>query len=311
MPRSPEELRLCLRGLIGFGVTPFHEDFSINELGLRQNATTLAETCDAVVALGNVGEIFSLSAAEQKLVGRVVASEVHARKPVLVGVGFCLPVARDLAQTAEGYGADAVLLLPPEVAQANDDGLFEYYRSIASSINIGVVLFQTRTVNFSTSLLRRLAEIPNIVALKDEHGDMEQAVRQIAAVGDRIEMLCGVGEILAPSYFALGVNAFTSGIVNFMPSTSLRILAQLREGRMQAAARVVQEEVISIFDLRRKRPGYSTVIIKEALNLCGVNVGPVRPPLTALPPADREELISLLERFGLLKAPQITADSSV
>ena len=301
MPRDPEELKLCLRGLIGFGVTAFHDDFSINAEALRQNASTLAETCDVVVPLGNNGEIFSLSPAEQKLVGHAVAEEVRRRKPVVVGVGFCVPVARDLAQAAESYGADGVLALPPHLTQVSDDGLFEYYRAIASAINIGMVLFQTPTLNFSPSLLGRLSRIPNIVGLKDEHGDMKQFVRQLAAVGDRIELLCGVGEILAPSYFALGVRAFTSGLVNFMPQTPLKILEHLRNGRLQQAVQIVQEETIPIFDLRRKRPGYSTVVIKEAMNLCGINVGPVRPPLAPLLSEDLEDLRSILNGLGLLK----------
>jgi len=301
MPRSPEELKSSLRGLIGFGVTPFHDDLSIDFEALRENASRLAEACDVVVPLGNNGEIFSLSATEQKLVGQAVVDEVRGRKPVLVGVGFCLPVARDLAQAAEACGADGILALPPWVASAGDDGLFAYFQSIADAINIGVVLFQTPALNFNTSLLHRLASITNIVGMKDEHGDMNQFVRQRAAVGNRMELLCGVGEILAPSYFALGVKAFTSGLVNFMPETPLRILKYLKEGALQRAARIVEEETIPIFDLRRKRPGYGTVVVKEAMNLCGINVGPVRPPLAPLRPADRKELKLILSRLRLFE----------
>lgn len=300
MTRSPDRLRACLNGLIGFGVTPFHDDYGIDHAALRSNATSLAETCDMVVPLGNNGEIFSLSPEEQKVVGRAVVEEVHGRKPVLVGVGFCVTVARELAQAAEVYGADGVLVLPPQVTQVGDEGLFEYYRSIASAIKIGVVLFQTPSLNFSPSLLSRLAAIPNIVGMKDEHGDMKQFVRQWAAAADRMELLCGVGEILAPSYFALGVRAFTSGLVNFMPRTTGNILKLLREGRLQDAVTAVQE-TLPIFDLRRKQPGYTTVVIKEAMNLCGIRVGPVRPPLTALLPADHDELRSILDRLGLLR----------
>jgi 5-dehydro-4-deoxyglucarate dehydratase len=218
----------------------------------------------------------------------------------VVGVGFTVPIARELAQAAEAYGADGILALPPYFTHANDDGLFDYYRSIASGTKLGVILFQTPTVNFSPALLRRLAEVPNIIGLKDEHGDMHQFVRQWEAVSDRLELLCGVGEILAPSYFALGVKAFTSGIVNFMPKTCVTILKHLREGQMEAAARVVERDTIPIYDLRAKRPGYRTLVIKEAMNLCGMKVGPVRPPLAPLPDADRAELRAILERLGLL-----------
>lgn len=302
MARDVRELKSSLQGIIGFGVTPFHKDLSLNLEALQQNAADLVKSCNVVVPLAGNGEIYSLSLEEHKAVGRAVVEEVHGRKPVLVGVGFSVPIARELAQAAEAYGADGVLVLSPYFTHANDDGLYEYYRSIAAATSRGVILFQTPTVNFSPALLRRLAEVPNIIGLKDEHGDLHQFVRQWDAVGDRLELLCGVGEILARSYFALGVKAFTSGLVNFMPKTCLRILKLLEAGQMEEAARVVEKETVPIYDLRAKRPGYRTLVIKEAMNLCGMRAGPVRPPLAPLPDADREELRAILARLDLLKS---------
>jgi 5-dehydro-4-deoxyglucarate dehydratase len=301
MARSPQELKASLRGLIGFGVTPYHGDLSINFEALRENSESLAGPCDVVVPLGNNGEVYSLSPEEQKQVGRTVVEEVRGRKPVVVGIGSSMPVAVELAGAAQAYGADGILLLPPFYAHATDEGLFHYYRGIAAATKLGVILFQTPSLRFSTSLLRRLAEVPNIVGMKDEHGDMKQFVHQWQAVGDRLELLCGVGEILAPSYFALGVRAFTSGIVNFMPQTPLRILKLLQQQKTQEAARVIQQEVLAIFRLRGKCPGYTTAVIKEAMNLCGTDVGAVRPPLTPLLEPDRQELRILLDGLGLLK----------
>jgi 5-dehydro-4-deoxyglucarate dehydratase len=302
MSRTPNELKAAFRGIVGFGVSPFRADFSINPEALRQNASQLSSTCDVVVALGMNGEIFSVSAEEHKTIGRIVVEEVRGRKPVLVGVGFSVPVASELAKAAEVYGADGVLALPPQYTNTTDDGLFEYYKAVAGSTKLGVILFQTTALNFSPALLRRLVAIPNIVGLKDEHGDMKQFIRQWDAVGDRMELLCGVGEILAPSYFALGVKAFTSGIVNFMPQTPLKILDHLRKGELEKAARVVERETLAIYDLRARRPGYVVTVIKEAMNMCGLNVGPVRPPLSPLVEADRRDLRAVLEKLGLIKS---------
>jgi dihydrodipicolinate synthase/N-acetylneuraminate lyase len=299
-----DEMKSALRGIIGFGVTPFHSDLSIKFNALRQNAAFLADHCEVIVPLAGNGEIYSLSPEEHKKIGQTVVEEVGGRKPVLVGVGFSVPIARDLAQAAEAYGADGVLILPPYFTRANDEGLFAYYSSIARATKLGVVLFQTESFNFSLSLLRRLATVPNIVGLKDEHGDLNQFVRQWEAVGDRLELLCGVGEILAPSYFALGVKAFTSGLVNFMPETCRRILNHLREGKLEQAARVIEKETLHIYALRNKRPGYRTLVIKEAMNLCGVEAGSVRPPLAPLPSEDREELRQVLTVLGLLEKTQ-------
>ena len=299
---APKELQARLKGIIGFGVTPFREDFSLSIEALRLNAAHLAEHCEIVVALGNNGEIFSLSPDEQKTVTRHVVEEVAGRKPVIIGVGFSAPVARELAQAAESAGADGVLVLPPHPTSAHDDGFYQYYRTVAEATRLGVILFQTPAMNFSVGLLRRLAEIPNIVGMKDEHGDMKQFVRQWDAVGGRITLMCGVGEILAPSYFALGVEVFTSGIINFMPRTPRKILTLLRARRFEEAARVVEAETLAIFNLRAKRPGYTTVVIKEGMNLCGMKAGPPRPPLVPLAEEDREELRSILVRLGVVSS---------
>ncbi|HEX5483829.1 MAG TPA: dihydrodipicolinate synthase family protein [Terriglobia bacterium] len=299
--RTPEELKQALRGIVGFGVTPFHDDLSIHYEALRENAAHLAAHCDVVVPLGNNGEIYSLTPEERRAVGSAVVEEVRGRKPVVVGIGYALPVAQELARAAEEYGADGVLLLPPDFTSGNEDGLFEYYCAVASATRLGIVLFQTQSFNFSVPLLERLAEIPNITGLKDENGDMKQFVRQWKAVGSRMELLCGVGEILAPSYFALGVRGFTSGIINFMPQTPRRIWDLLQEGRLEEAARVVEREAIPVFDLRKKRPGYTTLVIKEAMNLCGKRAGPVRPPLAPMTEADRQELRETLKRVGVLR----------
>ena len=300
MTMSPTELRANLKGIVGFGVTPFFRNLQINVEALRHNAEHLTQHCDVVIPLGHNGELFSLTPEEQKIVARTVIDVVHKRRPVIVGVGLSVAVASEMAKSAEAAGADGILILPP-YGQTNDDGLYEYYRSIALATSLGVVLFQTPSFNFSLNLLQRLATLPNIVGMKDEHGDMKQFVRQWKVARDSIKPMCGVGEILAPSYFALGVDVFTSGIVNFMPKTSKTLLELLRGRNFEAASRLVEEEVIPIFDLRAKRPGYMTLVIKEAMNLCGMNAGPARPPICSLSEPEREELRSILIRLNLLK----------
>ena len=300
MTMTPHELQASLKGIVGFGVTPFHENLQINREALRQNAEHLTQHCDVVIPLGHNGEIFSLTPEEQQIVARTVIDAVRKRKPVIVGVGFSLPIACELAKSAQAAGADGILILPPYYSNANDDGLFEYYRSVASATHLGAVLFQTPSFNFSLNLLRRLTDVPNIIGMKDEHGDMKQFVRQWKAVGDRIKLMCGVGEILAPSYFALGVDVFTSGIVNFMPQTPKKLLELLRAKKFETASRLVEQEVIPVFDLRAKRPGYTTLVIKEGMNFCGLMAGPARPPISRLPNPDREELRSILAGLGLL-----------
>ena len=84
-----------------------------------------------------------------------------------------------------------------------------------------------------------------------------------------------------------------------MPDMPLRLLKLLRARNLGQAARIIEDEALVIFKLRAKRPGYVTTVIKEAMNLCGLNAGPVRPPLTPLLDQDREELRTILEGLGI------------
>jgi dihydrodipicolinate synthase/N-acetylneuraminate lyase len=299
MGKTPQQLRDALEGIIGFGVTPIAPDLTIETMALRKNARALAEVCEVVVPLGNNGEVHSLSPEEQEEVGKIVVEEIAGRRPVVIGMGHSLPVCLALAAAAERNGADGILILPPVVSHASEDGVYQYYRRIAEATSLGVLLFQTPTWNFSVPLLRRLAQVPNIVGMKDEHGDMKQFVHQFGALRDQLELVCGVGEILAPSYFALGVRAFTSGIVNFAPDISRRILALVQSGRFTEATRDVEELALPIFKLRGRRPGYITAVIKEAMNLCGLGAGTVRPPLCPMAAEDREDLRAVLHQLKL------------
>ena len=106
-------------------------------------------------------------------------------------------------KAAEAYGADGILVLPPSVTPANDDGLVDYYRAVAASTKLGIVLFPRSPPRYDVSdaclqFQRRSASLafersPTSWVMKDEHGDMKQFVRQWRAASDRLELLCWVG----------------------------------------------------------------------------------------------------------------------
>ena len=108
MPLGKEELKSALQGIVGFGVTPFRDDLSVDVEAVRQNAAYLAEHCEVVVPLAGNGELYALSPEEHKTIGQAVVDEVHGKRPVLVGVGLTMPIAQDLAKAA-GPGASSLL----------------------------------------------------------------------------------------------------------------------------------------------------------------------------------------------------------
>src|ERR687892_2235307 len=138
----PNTLREKLYGVIAFPVTPFKDNLSLDLPGLHHNLTKLLEhPISAVVAAGGTGEMYSLTPAEYSRVIELTTHAVEDRVPVIAGVGFGQRLAIEMVQAAEKAGADGILVFPPYYPQADDDGLFEYYRSISQATRLGTIVY--------------------------------------------------------------------------------------------------------------------------------------------------------------------------
>src|ERR1044071_3835256 len=169
----PNTLRNKLSGVIATPVTPFKDDLSLDLPGLHVNLNKLLEyPVSAIVVAGGTGEMYSLTPAEYLRVIELTALAVEDRVPVIAGVGFGQRLGIEMAQAAEKAGADGVLVFPPYYPQADDEGLFEYYRSIAASVKLGVLIYSRDWAIFNPSMVERLISISNLIAWKDGHGDI-------------------------------------------------------------------------------------------------------------------------------------------
>src|SRR5690242_13512900 len=139
---EPAELRSRLSGVIAFPVTPFKEDLTLDLAGLRHNLTRLiAHPVCAVVAAGGTGEMYSLTPDEYIQVIKTTIEAVAGHAPVIAGVGFGQPLAVEMARAAAGAGADGILALPPYYPQADDEGMFAYYRAIGEATQLGMLIY--------------------------------------------------------------------------------------------------------------------------------------------------------------------------
>ena len=138
MTMSPSELRAKLQGVIGFPVTPFKADLSLDIGGLRRNLRAmLRHPPAAIVAAGGTGELYSLSVGEHRG-GRARCRRGGAGAvPVIAGAGFNGRIGADLARQAAAAGASGILAFPPYYPGAEDEGLFEYYRTIGAAPTSG------------------------------------------------------------------------------------------------------------------------------------------------------------------------------
>lgn len=276
----PNTLRKKLSGVIAFPVTPFKEDLSLDLPGLRENLTKLLEhPIAAIVAAGGTGELYSLTPAEYARVVELTTLAVEDRVPVIAGVGFGHRLAIEMAQAAEKAGADGILAFPPYYPQAEDEGLFEYYRAIGEATRLGMLIYSRDWASFTPSMVERLTAIPTLVGWKDGQGDIRRLQMIINHVGDRLHWIGGAGDDMVAAYFSIGVTTFTSSIATVAPRLSLKLYELAEAGDAEALNDLLDRCVIPLYALRARRKGYEVSVMKAMMDMVGLNGGPVRPPL--------------------------------
>ena len=288
-----------MRGTLGFPVTPFRSDLSLNLDALAENVAEMVRYpfC-ALVAAGGTGEVYSLTPAEIEDVVRVTVAATAGKMPVVGGTAFNAPLAADIARRIEKAGADCVLVLPPCYINSPEEGLSEYYRTIGNATGLPLMLYSRDWAAFSPQQVARLAErVPTLAFWKDGQGDARKYQRIMQYVGNRLAWLGGSGDDCVPAYFAIGVQAYTSSISNIAPNLSLR-LAETAIARDYTRLNDLMERYVHpLYALRERARGYEVAIMKEAMEMLGHTAGPVRPPLANCREKDVEDLRRLMEVY--------------
>jgi 5-dehydro-4-deoxyglucarate dehydratase len=292
---QPNTLRKKLSGVIAFPVTPFKENLALDLPGLHHNLTKLLEhPISAVVTAGGTGELYSLTPAEYARVIELTTHAIEDRVPVIAGVGFGQRLAIEMAQAAEKAGADGILAFPPYYPQAEDDGLFEYYRAIGEATHLGMLIYSRDWANFGPSMAERLTAIPSLVGWKDGHGDIRRLQAIIHRVGDRLHWIGGAGDDMVAAYYSIGLRTFSSSIATVAPQLSLRLHELAEAGNSEALTELLNQCVIPLYALRMRRKGYEVSAMKAMMDMVGLNGGPVRPPLVNVSAEEEDELRTIL-----------------
>jgi 5-dehydro-4-deoxyglucarate dehydratase len=296
---SAEEFRKKLRGVIGFPVTPFDADLSLNIAGLRKNIQLLMQyPLAALVAAGGTGEFYSLAPAEYVEVLRALVEEVAGRIPVIAGTGFNRAIAIELAQQAQRAGANAILALPPYYPNADEEGLADYYAAIGQATPLPLIIYSRDWVNPGAEWIERLAaRVPTLAAWKDGQGDIRRYHQIMARLGDRLHWIGGIGDDCVPGYYSIGIRVFTSSIATVTPTIPLLLDAAAAAGDAKELDRLMREYVLPLYALRARRKGYEVTVMKQMMDFVGLAGGPVRPPLPKLRPAEIEEVRAMIEHW--------------
>lgn len=296
---NPIELRSRLIGVVGFPVTPFHADGSVDFDGLRKNVDAMAAHpfCSLVIA-GGTGELYSLSVEEHRDILRASVEAVAGRMPIIAGVGGSLAIAREQAQQSWQAGAQGILALPPYYAGADDAGLLAYYQQIGAASPLGLLVYSRDWVNPGAAFVQRLADAaPTLIAWKDGQGDARRYQFIMSQVGARLHWIGGAGDDLVPTYYRMGLRTYTSSISNVSPRMSLALHDLAAAGDESTLQQLLRDFVIPLYAFRARRKGYEVTVMKVMMTLMGLPAGPVRAPLVDVTDSERTELAAMVERW--------------
>jgi 5-dehydro-4-deoxyglucarate dehydratase len=305
---SPESLRDTLgTGLLSFPVTHATADLAFDEDAYRehvawQSAVSSGElTAAGLFAAGGTGEFFSLTPDEVKQVVRAAVAAAGST-PVLAPTGYGTSQAVAMARDAEAAGASGLLLLPPYLTEAPQEGLAEHVKAVCAATSLGVIIYHRANAKYTYDTTARLAEqCPNLIGFKDGVGNVDLMTRVYARLGERLLSIGGLptAETYALPYLEMGVTTYSSAIFNFAPQWALDFYAAVRARDAATVYRKLDEFVLPYIEIRDRRAGYAVSIVKAGLRAVGRDPGPVRPPLADLTPSEFDELKTLVEKVEL------------
>jgi 4-hydroxy-tetrahydrodipicolinate synthase len=290
------------KGIIPAMVTPFTSEGKVHAEALRKLTNHLIEGgVHGLFPVGTQGEFYALNFDEKKKIVEVVIEETKGRVPVYVGTGaITTREAIALTKMAESAGASAVSVITPFFIKPSEGELLEFYTAIAKSTRLPVLLYNNpgRTgVNLSPDFVVRASKVENIVGVKDSSGDFTLTAEYIRRTGETFSVLAG-RDTLIYATLCYGGKGAIAACANVAPKLIVEIYNAFHAGDMKRAldAQFRLAPLRLAFDL-----GTFPVVIKEALNLMGIEAGVGVPPVGGIKPEAKAELKQILKDLGVLK----------
>jgi len=298
---------LQLSGVFPALVTPFERGSeAVHEEALRGIIRHNLPHIDGVVTSGTTGEFPYLTRAEQRRLV-AVAREEMGDKLVIAGCGASgTAEALALARDARTAGADAILVVTPYFLHPSDKGVYQHFYDIATGVDIPLILYNIPQVMdraLPRTVVEDLADLPNVVVMKDSSGDLTYTMEILEYAGDRIDLLIGHDEVVVPA-LAGGVQGMILASAQVYPEVWQQVLAHVAAGELEQA-RALQRQVQKLSRIFCRHGG--GVAVKAALNMMNVPAGVPRGPLKAVGGAlmheTRAEIQLELERLGKIDSP--------
>jgi 4-hydroxy-tetrahydrodipicolinate synthase len=287
-------------------VTPFRKDLSLDEDALRRLIRRqIAGGINFLVPCGTTGESPTLTHKEHLRVVAITIEEAKGKVPVLGGAGgYDTAKVIEMAREIERMGADGILSVTPYYNKPTQEGLYQHYKAIASSISLPIILYNVppRTnVNIEPATLRRLAEIENIIGVKEASGNIAQMTQVIQQVPEQFIVLSGDDALTLP-LVAMGGRGLISVASNEIPAEMTRLVRLCLTGEF-ATARALQRKLLPLIEVNFIETNPSPV--KAAMAEMGLLEPVWRLPLVPPRPENLAKIRAVLESLALLEKAHV------
>ncbi len=288
---------LTWSGVYPAATTQFAQDLKIDIPATQQVQDALInDGVDGLIVLGTCGENNSLEPQEKRDVLAASREVAASRRPIVAGVSELTTArAAAFARDAEALGVDGLMVLPAMVYVPTEDELFEHFRSVAAATSLPIMLYNNPPayrVSISFAVLEKLAEIPNIVAVKESAPDPRRFTDLINAFGDRFILMAGLDDI-ALEGLMLGATGWVSGLTSAFPRESAALMAAFQAGDFIEARRIYRW-FMPLLHLDAEHDLVQS--IKLAEEIMGRGSERVRLPRLPLSGARRAEVIAMVEK---------------
>ena len=288
------------RGVMPALVTPFREGAVDEKAFVALVERQIEGGVHGLVPVGTTGETATLSHDEHRRVVELCVATARGRVPVIAGAGSnSTAEAIELVRHAKTVGADAALVVTPYYNRPSQEGLYAHYRAINDAVQMPVLVYNVpgrTSVDISNETLYRLAELPNIVGIKDASGDIVRASFQRLHCGDDWVMLCG-DDPLALGYMAHGGHGCISVTANVAPAACAQFYNDAMSGQWPGAL-AGQDRLVRLHKALFSDASPSPT--KFALAHLGLCAEDTRLPIVPCSEAARIEVLAAMRDAGLI-----------
>ncbi len=294
-------MKLKLEGIWTPIPTPLTRDGRLDEDATRKLVDFHIEAgIDGLLPLGTSGEFALLSREERGALVSTVVDQVEHRVPVVAGVSDpSIENVIRLSSDAKKAGADGIIATPPYYFTTTDEGHYQHFKTISESIDLPLLIYNIPewTHSFVTpDTVQRLSDDKLVVGMKYTEYNFLNLVRFLKAVRNKISIFAG-SDAMAYSNLEFGGSGAIIGSANVAPKVASKIFDDYKKGDL-SGAREAQEKLLPVIEALGV--GKYPAALKEAMNLIGMPVGPLKEPLQALSVAEKRTVAGLLRSGGFL-----------